>query len=215
MPYRAQSDRVDGVVVTFGDVTRLRRAEERTRRLAEEWERTFDSVPDLIAILDDRHRVVRANRAMAERLGLAPEQCVGLLCYKAVHGTDAPPDFCPHTQTLVDSREHTTEVHEDRLGGDFLVSTTPMFSPEGKMTGTVHIARDITKRKRAEEALRESEEKYRIIVETANEGIWITDAERKTILINRKWRTCWDSRWRKCEAEPHRNFLMQGRNNSR
>ena len=45
---------------------------------------------------------------------------------------------------------------------------------------------DITELKRAEEVLRESEEKYRIIVETANEGIWITDADRKTILMNQR-----------------------------
>ncbi len=46
--------------------------------------------------------------------------------------------------------------------------------------------RDITERKRAEEALRRSEEEYRLIFETANEGIWVTDGERKTTLVNRR-----------------------------
>jgi signal transduction histidine kinase/ActR/RegA family two-component response regulator len=87
---------------------------------------------------------------MAERLGVTPEQCVGLSCYKAVHGTDTPPDFCPHARTLLEGGEHATEVHEDRLGGDFLVTTTPMLSPEGKIEGTIHVAREITERKLAE-----------------------------------------------------------------
>ncbi len=133
----------------------LRDNEETLRRATERWERTFHSVPDLIVILDDRHCVVQANRAMAERLGVTPAQCVGLPCYKAVHGTDAPPSFCPHLRTLADGRAHVVEVHEDRLGGDFLVSTTPLHNGAGRMIGSVHVARDITERKRTEEALRD------------------------------------------------------------
>ena len=37
-----------------------------------------------------------------------------------------PPEFCPHAMTLADGQEHFAEVHEDRLGGDFLISTTPV-----------------------------------------------------------------------------------------
>jgi PAS domain S-box-containing protein len=132
----------------------LRQHEQALLRAKEQWERTFHSVPDLITILDDDHHVVQANRAMAERLGVTPEQCVGLICYKAIHGTDAPPSFCPHTLTLEDGCEHVAEVHEDRLGGDFLVSTTPLHDEHGQMIGSVHVARDITARKQMEEQLR-------------------------------------------------------------
>jgi len=51
-------------------------------------------VPDLIAILDNEHRIVRANRAMAERLGVTPAECVGLKCFECVHKTEQPPEFC-------------------------------------------------------------------------------------------------------------------------
>jgi PAS domain-containing protein len=47
---------------------------------AEVWQQALDAAPDPIAILDTRHRVVWANQAMADRLGLAKEQCVGQTC---------------------------------------------------------------------------------------------------------------------------------------
>lgn len=135
-----------------------KQAEEELLRAKQEWELTFDSVPDLIAILDNEHRIVRVNGLMARRLGKRPEQCIGLSCFECVHGLDSPPPFCPHTLTLTDGREHVAEVHESKLGGDFLVSTTPLLDREGKVIGAVHAARDITRRKQAEEALRKSHE---------------------------------------------------------
>lgn len=130
------------------------RAEETNLRAKEEWELTFNTVPDLVAILNLQHRIVRVNQAMADRFGVSPEQCVGLACHDAVHGLPNPPKFCPHAQTCKDGQQHVAEVHESRLGGDFLVSTTPLHDSQGQLVGTVHVARDITERKRTEGELR-------------------------------------------------------------
>lgn len=127
-----------------------KKAEECLVRAKEEWELTFDSVPDMIAILDNRHRIVRVNKPMARRLGLKPEECIGLPCYKYVHGLSEPPPFCPHSRTICDGRQHFEEVHEDNLGGNFLVSTTPLRDKQEQMIGSVHVAHDITERKKAE-----------------------------------------------------------------
>ncbi len=154
LPYRTGDNRIEGVVITYADFTERKLAEDRILRAKEEWERTFDSVPDMIAILDNEHRIRRVNKAMARRLGVKPEQCIGLRCYEAVHGTSAPPQFCPHAMTIKDGTEHVEEVHESRLGGDFVVSTTPMYDDQGRMVGAVHVAHDITDRKRAEERIR-------------------------------------------------------------
>ena len=151
--YRVGRPEDGQVAILFNDISEYKRTQEELQQAKEEWERTFDSVPDLIAILDDKHKVVRANQAMANRLGVTPEQCVGLECYKVVHGTNRPPAFCPHARTLADGQEHSIQVHEEKLGGEFLVSTTPLVGAEGKMMGSVHVARDITQRKRAEEKL--------------------------------------------------------------
>lgn len=139
-----ESERLVTTEGVLCDITELKEAQETVRRAKEDWERTFDAVPDLIAIIDNEHRIVRANKAMASRLSITPAECVGQTCYRAVHGMDRPPDFCPHKQLLADGLGHTTEVHEDRLGGVFSVSTTPLYDSEGRLTGSVHVARDIT-----------------------------------------------------------------------
>ncbi|MDD5206358.1 MAG: PAS domain-containing protein [Desulfobacterales bacterium] len=152
-PIKDDKGNLIGVVLVFRDITEREKAEETLRYAKEEWERTFNTVPDLIAILDNQHRIVRANRAMAARLGVMPDQCVGLRCYEAVHGMQETPGFCPHSLTCRDGQEHVSEVHEPRLGGHFLVSTTPLCEAQGRIIGSVHVARDITDRKRSEEAL--------------------------------------------------------------
>lgn len=120
----------------------------------EEWERTFDAIPDLIAILDEEHKVVRVNKAMAERLGVPPEACIGVQCFVAVHGSSCPPDFCPHSKLLNDGKEHTEEVHEENLGGYFIVTASPVYNENGRVVGSVHVARDISSRRQMEDELK-------------------------------------------------------------
>ncbi len=166
--------------------SKRKKAEETAVRVTKDWEHTFDAVPDLIAIIDTNYKVVRANRAMGAKLGMTPEECIGLTCFSVVHGTTKPPSFCPHRQLLKDEFEHTAEVCEDCLGGYFIVSVSPLYDSEGKLIGSIHVARDINERRQMEEALRKSEEKYRNLIETANEGIWILDTESRTTYVNTK-----------------------------
>ncbi len=131
-----------------------RRTDVPLREAADEWQRTFDAIPEPICILDTQHRIVRLNRDMANGLGLTKDQCVGQTCYRVVHGTDAPPSFCPYSQLLQDGKEHTVEVQEERFGGDFLVSVSPLRDPDGQLCGCVHFARDTSSCKQVVEGLK-------------------------------------------------------------
>jgi PAS domain S-box-containing protein len=153
VPRSGPNGQTDGVIGYFRNITEHKQIEEAIIRAKEEWERTFDTIPDLITILDDRHRIVRANKAMANRLGVDVECCAGLVCHEVVHGLSESPAFCPHSLTCRDGQQHIVEVHEPQLGGYFLVSTTPIFDLAGKLVGSVHVAHDITERKAAEDQL--------------------------------------------------------------
>ncbi len=156
--------------------------EANLTKVKEAWERTFASVPDLIAILDNSHRILQVNEAMARRLCLKAEECIGLPCYEAVHGLSGPPEFCPHRRTMKDRCQHTEEVHESRLGGDFEVTTTPIYDNQGTIVGSVHVAHDITERKRSEDALTKNMERLDIVSTTASR-LLMSEEPRKLVEV--------------------------------
>ncbi len=121
----------------------------------EEWEKTFNTIPDLILVIDNDYRITRANKAIAERVGLSREDLIGRLCYEIFHGSDKPSTYCPHEKTIKDGKEQVEEVYEKHLDGFFLLSATPLLDADGRTIGIVEVARDITKRKELEEQLQE------------------------------------------------------------
>ena len=177
----------DRSIVSMIDITPRKQLETAIIRAKREWERTFDTVPDLIMLLDCDYRITRANRAQADRLGVTPAELIGRRCSCTIHGFDYPPDICPNRQLLMDGREHFVEVYEPAMRGDFLVSVTPLYDEEGTLTGSVHVARDITERKRVEARLRESEAKFRNIYDHAPVMMHSVDEMGVIRDVNCKW----------------------------
>ena len=151
--------------------TKQKRAEEAIVRAKNEWERTFDAVPDLVAIIDHKQGIVRLNKTMAEKLRLTQEEAVGKTCYEVVHGAQTHPSFCPHAQMMMDGKEHTAEFLEKRLGGTFLVSVSPIRDAQGTLTGCVHVARDVTDRIEAREELQLEKHKFQTLAEQSPLGM--------------------------------------------
>jgi PAS domain S-box-containing protein len=158
---------VDGTIIGIStsahDITERKLMQDEVLRAKNEWERTFDAVPDLISIIDQEHRIIRVNRAMADRLGIFPGDAVGRTCYEIMHHSELPHRSCPHQLLMNDGKEHIQEIHEDTLNGDFQVTASPLLDASGKLTGCVHVLHDITEPKRAEKALQQALKKLNML----------------------------------------------------
>ncbi len=132
------------------DITPRKIAEEKVLKAKKEWETTFDALVEPVFILDTDFTIVRANMAMSQRLGLTVSEVIGRKCYELMHGGNAPHGECPYLKMLQDGCSHSAEILEGKLGGDFFVSVSPIVDDRGVLQGGVHVAIDITERKKAE-----------------------------------------------------------------
>jgi len=126
-------------------------------RAKRDWERTFDSVPDPIFILDGQSRVQRANRAAATLVGLQPAQLIGQHCYEVFHHCSEPPSHCPHPRLLASGKEERGDFEEPWLKKWFDSTATPLRSPEGVLEGCVHVMRDVTEQRALEAQYRQAQ----------------------------------------------------------
>jgi PAS domain S-box-containing protein len=138
------------------EIIKSRRTEEQIKQAAEEWRTTFDSITDLVSIHDKDFQIVRANQAFAAAFGMEIKAVLGKKCFEIIHGTEEPWPQCPHRQTLVSGKPVTEEFFEPRLGKYLQVSASPIWNSQNEATGSVHIVKDVTERKRAEEALQKA-----------------------------------------------------------
>lgn len=129
-------------------------ASETSQEASGQWQATFDAITDLVSVQDKESRLVRVNKAYADILKTKPEDLIGKHCYEVLHGTSCPFDNCPHVQTMNTKKTVTEELFEPRLGVFLEVSTSPIFNEAGETTGTIHLAKDITERKKAEDDMK-------------------------------------------------------------
>jgi PAS domain S-box-containing protein len=131
-----------------------RTGEEKMAMLTREWEGTFDAIADLVFIQDKDFIITKVNKAFASALKAKPEDIIGKKCYELLHKSDKPWPDCPFAKTVRDKTYHSQEVEDPNIGIPLLVSTSPIFGDKGELTGSVHIAKNITDLKKAEEELK-------------------------------------------------------------
>lgn len=122
-----------------------------------ELENIFKSISDMVYFTDSNYVVKSVNRAIVERFGMPEKDIIGKKCYEVFHGVKEPPHTCPHYKTVQTKKASVEEVEDSYLGGTFLISTSPIFDPNGNFLGTVHIISDITEIKLIREKLANAE----------------------------------------------------------
>ena len=132
------------------EVKEKTKAQKVAMHAKEEWERTFDAVPDEIIILDTNHRIVRANKAMAESVNLSQTECIGTKCYQTIHGKEKPPSDCPHSKLLEKHKSYHCEIFDDYTQRYLSVTVSPFYDGQGVFVGSVRVSRDITEQKNAQ-----------------------------------------------------------------
>jgi diguanylate cyclase (GGDEF)-like protein/PAS domain S-box-containing protein len=180
-----------GRVVTFHDISDIRRTDEILRQQQKEYRMIFDSVPALIWYKDAENRILRLNESAARYLGMEVKDVEGKSTY------DLYPEFAAkyHEDDLevIRSGQPKLGIVEqlETSGQKRWVQTDkfPYVDDRGKIVGVLVFAMDITERKRAEEGLRETAERYALAALGANDGLWDWDLKTNEIYFSPRWKS--------------------------
>jgi len=157
------------------EATELRRAKEMFRLKRDKLQSLMDGLSRAeigIDIIGVDYAVLFQNQILEERFGSLTEQ----LCYEKFMGLEEPCEFCSMIKAVRNNKEERIELIA-KDGRNYEVLSSPLPNPDGTVDKVIEIVRDITDRKRAEEKLRESEEKYRLLIENQTDLVVKLDSE--------------------------------------
>jgi len=170
------------------DITDRRRTEDALRRNEALYRTLVESTSDIVWEVDRNGRYSYVSPVINTVLGFEPDEVIGRTPFDLMPQNEAEgirtvfSEYVTARRPIV--RLENTNIHKDGHRVILETSGEPVFDTAGNLTGYRGIDRDITERRRAEEALRESEQKYRQLVELAKEGIWTIDAGAVTSYVN-------------------------------
>lgn len=174
-PYRTADDRIDGVVITLVDITSLREAEQALARSRERYRLLVESAQEYAMFtMDEEGRIDSWNTGARRILGYEEDEILG----QAVAIIFTPEDReSGAVQQELDQARETGQAKNERWhmrkdGSRFWGSGVVIaLRDDGALRGYAKVMRDNTARKEAEEALRESEARYRELAETLEERV--------------------------------------------
>ena len=155
----------------------------RMQQANRHWLDVFDAISDFIVVHDEQHNVLRVNRSLADFVGIAPEQLIGVnMRALDALSTGASPHSCPFCR----SGEGLDEYVHPVLERTYLISTSRIHAgqepqrrhgDEQAQLQTVHVLKDITDR-------REAERRYRELFDNIQEGIFVSTPQGRFVEVN-------------------------------
>ncbi len=146
---------------------------EQVDSVHRQWEYTFDSIGDPILVHDQQYRIVRLNQRLRHITGRDAAAHAGRSVCDLFPQKNLDYKDCPYCE----GRAGEGDDPDPWLPGYFLASNSKFTDPSGRVLGTVHVLKDITERKRAEE-------KYRTLVSNVQEGVFISTPQGRFLDFN-------------------------------
>jgi PAS domain S-box-containing protein len=181
--------RSGGVVSIRTDITELKRAEEEARDSRDRIRLIADNLPASVTYFDTEQRFRFANRTAQEWYARSVEELLGRTILEII-GPEAHDRLSANLEAALSGEAQRFE--KDRAYPDgkprvVEISYVPHFDEDGKVQGCFALVNDITERKRAEQALQESEALFRAFIDNLPSEILIRDAQGRFVLVNRAW----------------------------
>ena len=147
----------------LNNIQKYEMVERALRNARDEWEQSFNAISDFVCILDTSGAILRTNKSMLERFEPIHGNLAGLTFHEVFWGRGRRDPVAPWEITLSEGIPVSFETKLPTSDGWYTVSSYPLNDDRHQRWGAIFIVRDITKRKRAEEALRSSERQQRRI----------------------------------------------------
>jgi PAS domain S-box-containing protein len=176
-----------GLIATISDITWRKQAEEQLKQSEEKFRTFMETARDLMHILDKDGNFTYVNGSRAMTLGYSKEELLGMHITQILTKKSLSEDFESRWNTIVTKGELTLDavwVTKDgkEIHGELKV--VAIYDEDGTFAGGRAVFHDITERKKAEDALRASEEQYRSLIETAGAGVVTINMEGEFTLVN-------------------------------
>ncbi len=172
------------LIAIIQDISRRKRLEEALRESERRFRTFVDHATDAFFLLDDRHVVLDVNSQACQSLGYTRDELVGMT------PSEFDPDITPANIEEINRKLNAGETvafesrHRRKDGTVFPVEVRSQAFWEGGRRFAVALARDMTERKQAEEALRESERQFRTLTEALPAQAWTAEPDGPTDYYN-------------------------------
>ena len=184
---------------TVQDITDYKRAESAWRDSETRMRSIFESAIEGIVVIDDRGQIETANAALLKLLGYEAHEFIGKNIsiimpspYREHHSEYLANYLITGKRGIIGKGRDVMAVRKDGTQLDIHISVSEMqIGPSKKYTGMI---RDISERKRMEEAVRESEERFRQLAESIDAVFWLTTPDKRQVLyVSPAFETIWES----------------------